>query len=276
MARSAHAARPAARTGKGRHRKPSTSARTLGTVGIATAPLVAALPMATASPAAGATSAWDRLAGCESGGNWSINTGNGYYGGLQFADGTWDGYGGERYAPRADLASKAEQIVVAARLLENSGWSPWPACSSRLGLGGEERREALATAEEYRGQVTGTQANGDVQRSGDGGGSGGSGESTEAVAQPAVDRERADRDQHDRAEEQASEARLSTERASRGKHRRPASAGGLYTVRPGDTLSAIARAKDVPGGWQNLYRINKRTIGANPGLIFPGQKLRLG
>jgi len=58
--------------------------------------------------------------------------------------------------------------------------------------------------------------------------------------------------------------------------RKPASAGGLYTVRPGDTLSAIARTKDVPGGWQNLYRINKKTIGSNPGLIFPGQKLRLG
>ena len=51
---------------------------------------------------------------------------------------------------------------------------------------------------------------------------------------------------------------------------------GTYVVRRGDTLAGIARSKDVPGGWQNLYRINKKTIGSNPGLIFPGQKLRLG
>ena len=82
-------------SGRGRHRKPSNHTRNLG---LATAPLVAAIPLAaaSASPASAATSAWDRLAGCESGGNWDINTGNGYYGGLQFADGTWDGNGGEQ------------------------------------------------------------------------------------------------------------------------------------------------------------------------------------
>ena len=97
-------------SGRGRHRKPSNHTRTLG---LATAPLVAAIPLAagSASPASAATSAWDRLAGCESGGNWGINTGNGYYGGLQFADGTWDGNGGDKYASRADLATRAEQIV---------------------------------------------------------------------------------------------------------------------------------------------------------------------
>ena len=231
--------------GKGRHRKPSTTARNLG---MATAPLVAAIPMATATPAAGATSAWDKLAACESGGNWSINTGNGYYGGLQFADPTWDGNGGERYASRADLATKAEQIVVAARLLSNRGWSPWPACSSRLGLGSEERREALATAEDYRARINGTQTSGDSTRSGD-------------TQQKASDR--------------AAESRTEIQRASRGKHRKAATVRGAYVVRPGDTLSAIARKKDVPGGWEALYRINRETIGRNPGLIFPGQRLVL-
>jgi len=62
---------------------------------------------------AGEAGSWDRLASCESGGNWGINTGNGYYGGLQFADGTWDGYGGERYASRADLATKADDLSTA-------------------------------------------------------------------------------------------------------------------------------------------------------------------
>jgi nucleoid-associated protein YgaU len=232
---------------RGRHRKPNHHARKLG---LATAPLVAAIPMATASPASAGTSAWDKLAGCESGGNWDINTGNGYYGGLQFADGTWDGYGGERYASRADLATKAEQIVIAAKLLDNSGWGPWPACSSRLGLGADERREALATAAEYKAQIGGAQTNGDT---------------TEAATQD-----------RDRAADQAEENRVSTERATRGKHRKAAPAGGTYVVRAGDTLSGIARKKDVPGGWANLYRINRDTIGKNPGLIFPGQKLSLG
>jgi LysM repeat protein len=250
-------ARTRTASARGRHRKPNHTARNLG---IAAAPVIAAVPMVAASPAAAETSAWDKLANCESGGNWQINTGNGYYGGLQFADGTWDGYGGERFASRADLASRGEQILVAAKLLDNSGWGPWPACSSRLGLDGEERREALATAEAIRDRLFGgTQANGDAQ-------------------QADTDRAKADEaDEKTRADEKAKaeEARVTTERATRSKHRK-ASSAKVYTVRRGDTLSAIARSKDVPGGWQNLYKINKRTIGSNPGLIFPGQKLQLG
>ena len=102
-------------SGRGRHRKPTNHTRTLG---LATAPLVAAIPLIAAAalglgepPAPGT-----RLASCESGGNWHINTGNGYYGGLQFADGTWDGNGGGKYASRADLATRAEQIVIASKL----------------------------------------------------------------------------------------------------------------------------------------------------------------
>ena len=68
---------------------------------------------------------WDRIAQCESGGNWSINTGNGYYGGLQFSYSTWLGVGGADFAQRADLASRAEQITVANRLYARSGLSPW-------------------------------------------------------------------------------------------------------------------------------------------------------
>ncbi len=77
---------------------------------------------------------WDLLARCESGGNWSINTGNGYYGGLQFGLGTWANYGGLSYAPRPDLATRQEQITVAERLRAARGWAPWPACSLKLGL----------------------------------------------------------------------------------------------------------------------------------------------
>ena len=70
---------------------------------------------------------WDAIAQCESGGDWHINTGNGYYGGLQFAQGTWESYGGLQYAPRADLASREQQIAVASGM----GLSHWPHCGSR-------------------------------------------------------------------------------------------------------------------------------------------------
>jgi hypothetical protein len=77
---------------------------------------------------------WDRLALCESGGNWHINTGNGFYGGLQFLPATWQGFGGGAFAPRADLATREQQIIVAERVLRVQGWGAWPACSRKLGL----------------------------------------------------------------------------------------------------------------------------------------------
>jgi len=91
----------------------------------------------TAAPASAApASTWDRLAACESGGNWRINTGNGFYGGLQFTASTWRGFGGTAYASRADLASRAQQIAVAERVLKVQGWRAWPACSAKLHLSG--------------------------------------------------------------------------------------------------------------------------------------------
>lgn len=77
---------------------------------------------------------WLLIAQCESGGNWSINTGNGYYGGLQFLDSTWDAMGGEQFASRADLATSIEQMVIAEKTLAASGWGAWPACTRKLGL----------------------------------------------------------------------------------------------------------------------------------------------
>jgi len=74
---------------------------------------------------------WDQLAQCESGGNWSINTGNGYYGGLQFSQSSWEAAGGEG---RADQASREQQIAAAENLQAQQGWGAWPTCSSRIGL----------------------------------------------------------------------------------------------------------------------------------------------
>ena len=77
---------------------------------------------------------WDVLAHCEAGGDWSANTGNGYFGGLQFHPGTWAAYGGYTYAPSAHEATREEQIIVAGRVLDSEGWNAWPACSLKLGL----------------------------------------------------------------------------------------------------------------------------------------------
>jgi hypothetical protein len=77
---------------------------------------------------------WDALAQCESGGNWAINTGNGYYGGLQFSLGTWNQYGGGEFAAYPHQATREEQIIVAERLRAARGYAPWPSCRAKLGL----------------------------------------------------------------------------------------------------------------------------------------------
>jgi len=91
-------------------------------------------PIALAGTAEAApASVWDRVAQCESGGNWNTNTGNGYYGGLQFSAGTWRAYGGSGSAAGA---SREEQIAVAERVLSAQGWGAWPVCSRKAGASG--------------------------------------------------------------------------------------------------------------------------------------------
>ena len=118
----------------GRHSKQTTSPAKKALAGTAAAAALAGAgalaPQASAAP----DSDWDRLAGCEAGGNWHINTGNGYYGGLQFNYGTWQAYGGGEFAPTADQATREQQIIVAERTLAQQGWGAWPACSARYGL----------------------------------------------------------------------------------------------------------------------------------------------
>ncbi|MGW6710560.1 LysM peptidoglycan-binding domain-containing protein [Streptomyces sp. NPDC054956] len=79
---------------------------------------------------------WDCVADCESGGRWAVNTGNGFYGGLQFWQPTWEEHGGLAFAPRADLATREQQIRVAEDLLGSQGWEAWPVCAKRYGLAG--------------------------------------------------------------------------------------------------------------------------------------------
>lgn len=99
----------------------------------ATVPSAPQFPAPTA-PAVASGSVWDSLAQCESGGNWAINTGNGYYGGLQFNPGTWNAYGGQQYAATADQATREQQIDIAEKVQAAQGWGAWPACTASLGI----------------------------------------------------------------------------------------------------------------------------------------------
>ncbi|MFG2827176.1 transglycosylase family protein [Streptomyces sp. NPDC048434] len=175
--------------------------------------------------------AWDRLAGCESGGNWRIDTGNGFSGGLQFAHSTWHSFGGGAFASRAARATRSEQIQVAERVLARQGWGAWPACSASLGLNSATAHRTPRTT----------------------------------TARPAPQRQ-ADPSARARARHpQSHEKRFKV-----GRHR---STGGSVVVNAGDTVSGLAYAHGL--GWQEFYRLNRKVIGANPHLIFPGTRLAL-
>ncbi|MFJ9563750.1 transglycosylase family protein [Streptomyces fuscichromogenes] len=221
---------------RGRHRRyqPNRINRASLTVTAGGAGL--ALPLAAAGSAdAASVSTWDKVAACESSGDWSIDTGNGFYGGLQFTQSTWEAYGGTRYAPRADLATKDQQIAVAEKVLAGQGPGAWPVCSVRAGLtrdGGapDVHTESAATRP----------ATGDAKSS------------TRSSAKSSV------RDVQPQTTPQS--------RAGKAE---------MYTVVHGDTLSGIAEDHDVAGGWHRLYAANRTTVGADPDLILPGQRLSL-
>ena len=116
----------------GRHRKPTTSAVSVAKIAF-TGAVIGSGSLALAGQAGAATDGeWDQVARCESGGNWAINTGNGYHGGLQFSSGTWASHGGGQYAPAANMATKEEQIAVAERVLASQGKGAWPVCGGPL------------------------------------------------------------------------------------------------------------------------------------------------
>jgi resuscitation-promoting factor RpfA len=116
----------------GRHRKPTSSTVSVAKIAF-TGAVIGGSGLAMASQANAATDGeWDQVARCESGGNWGINTGNGYQGGLQFTPGTWASHGGHDYAPSANMASRDEQIAVAERVLATQGRGAWPVCGGPL------------------------------------------------------------------------------------------------------------------------------------------------
>lgn len=107
--------------------------RLLASTGIIAATMIFSLILATPAQSA-ALDPWDRLARCESSGNWRANTGNGYFGGLQFSRQTWTGFGGGAYAGTANHATRTQQITIAQKVLRVQGWKAWPTCSRRAGV----------------------------------------------------------------------------------------------------------------------------------------------
>ncbi|MEU7057330.1 transglycosylase family protein [Streptomyces sp. NPDC046197] len=120
---------------RGRHRRYQPNRINRASLTVTAGGAGMAIPLIGAGAAHAAdVSTWSKVAACESSGDWSVNTGNGYYGGLQFTQSTWEAYGGTRYAPRADLATRAQQIAVAEKVLDGQGPGAWPVCSVHAGL----------------------------------------------------------------------------------------------------------------------------------------------
>ncbi|MEU6078967.1 transglycosylase family protein [Streptomyces sp. NPDC047108] len=153
---------------RGAHRRPSAMARIAALAGVAGTAVAVPLMGATSANAA-SVGTWEKVAQCESGGDWHINTGNGYYGGLQFSKSSWAAAGGTQYAPRADLASKEQQIATAEKLLDIQGPGAW----SCAGAGGLTAGGPDADVDTARSSAGGAEARADRSDRGDGPGTSG-------------------------------------------------------------------------------------------------------
>ncbi|MEV7427374.1 MULTISPECIES: transglycosylase family protein [unclassified Streptomyces] len=234
-----------AATGRHRRYQPSRINRASLTVTAGGAGM--ALPLIAAGAAHGASvDTWEKVAACESTSNWQINTANGYFGGLQFTQSTWEAYGGARFAARADLATKDQQIAIAEKVLKGQGAGAWPVCSVRAGLTrGGEAPDITTGSDRSTGNTPSAE--------------------TRARSGPI----------EVKSEPDASPAKTGTStRKAASPTSVPTKREG-YTVARGDSLSGIAVEESVKGGWQRLYEENRRLIGSDPDLIFPGQKLVL-
>ncbi|MFI6350561.1 transglycosylase family protein [Streptomyces sp. NPDC050560] len=235
------------RSGKGKHRRPSVLNRTTRVVTLAgVAGAAVAAPLLTSGTASAASaSEWDKVAQCESGGNWSINTGNGFYGGLQFTNSTWASYGGTAYAARADQATKAQQIAVAEKVLAGQGKGAWPVCGTGLS----------STPYSGGGASSGSGGQGSGTQQGSGESSAPSGSAPRQGGQHAS-----------RSQERGSVSTPTGKKVKKGD--------GEYKVEHGDTLSRIAAEHHVAGGWKKLFKLNDDIID-DADVIYPGQQLHL-
>ncbi|QWF81653.1 LysM peptidoglycan-binding domain-containing protein [Amycolatopsis sp. CA-230715] len=209
-------------TYRGKHRKMSAASKTIARVAVAGLAVGAPLAIA-ATPAQAAGTDWDAIAQCESGGNWSTNTGNGYSGGLQFSQSTWKAYGGQGSAHNA---SRDEQIAVAERVKAGQGIGAWPVCGKGKGGSASHKSSTHSTPKTSKKSTATKQAPKKAA-------------APAAPAAPAVG---------------------------------TSNPAGDYTVVAGDTLSKIASAHGVQGGFKKLQELNSKFI-PNADLITVGQKI---
>ena len=239
--------------GTGRHRRRTQAEKVIAVAGVAGAGLALPLLTATGAPAA-PVSTWDKVAQCESTGNWSINTGNGFYGGLQFTPSTWAAYGGTQYAGQANQATRAQQISVAEKVLAAQGPGAWPVCSAKAGLSSGGAPAAVDTSGSDPAQPAAKPSS----------------KAKQGTPKPATPKSTT------RTPAPApAPAKPAAPASAAAVPATPANSGPAYTVRPGDTLSTIAQAQHVQGGWQSLYDGNHGVVGTDPDLILPGQVLHL-
>jgi LysM repeat protein len=230
---------------KGKRRRSSKATRVAALAGV-TGVAIAAPLMAAGNASAATTSEWDAVAQCESGGNWSINTGNGYYGGLQFSASTWAAYGGTAYAATADQASKSQQITIGEKVLAAQGKGAWPTCGTGLS---SAAYTGGASAPSTSSSSNGSSSNSSPSISA-------TTRSTDTAASRSASRP-------------AAEKTVSTPTGKKVKK-----GDGEYKVVKGDSLSSIAEKKKVKGGWQRLFKLNKDIID-DADFIYPGQQLHL-
>jgi hypothetical protein len=295
-------------SGNGQHRRPRQAPKFVVSVGATGAGI--ALPLL-ASGAAHAASAgtWDKVAKCESGGVWSADTGDGFYGGLNLTRGIWASYGGTAYADSPEFASRQEQIAVAQRILDAQGPGYWAQCGAAAGLaqGGPAPDVDPGTPQDDHGLVGGllgsvlppspsasAPAGSPAPSASSTPSTGASGSASPApsASSPSGVPSAPAASVSASASAPSADASLppaATPPASSGRHAKPAAPAlspeegadaaaqpGAYTVRPGDNLYEIAARHAVPGGWSALYAANRSVVGDDPGLIRPGEDLTLG
>ena len=227
------------------------------------------MSMPAANAVDGAT--WDALAQCESGGNWSINTGNGFYGGLQFTQQSWNGVG---MSGSPATATRAQQIEAGERLLAIQGWGAWPACSAKLGLYGK-----TGAAPTYTEPTTTVAAQSQTQQTYTAPAAQAAPVAPAAQAAPAAVEAPAAAPAAPAAPAAveapaAAPAAPAVEAPAAAPVAAPKAAAGTYTVVPGDSLSLIAAKLGVAGGYQAIAAANTDII-YNVDLIFPGQVLTI-
>ena len=236
------------------------------------------MSMPAANAVDGAT--WDALAQCESGGNWSINTGNGFYGGLQFTQQSWNGVG---MSGSPANATRAQQIEAGERLLAIQGWGAWPACSAKLGLYGKTGAAPTYTEPTTSTAATTTvAAQSQTQQTYTAPAAQAAPAAPAAQAAPAAVEapaaapvaQAAQAAQAAPAAVEAPAAAPAVEAPAAAPVAAPKAAAGTYTVVPGDSLSLIASKLGVAGGYQAIAAANTDII-YNVDLIFPGQVLNI-